>query len=374
MYRCGAHSAVTAVLASAVALMASTNATTIARGRQQIFRTGVDHVRVDVVVTDRTDKPVAGLSAKDFIVLDRGVQQTIDEFEMAGVPPSAGTHSADAPPDLPIAADDAARQNRAWVLLVDDLHIVESEIVQTKRVLSRCLQAIPANDDVALVFVNRSDLGVNFTRERAALEQAVAKVSEALGFGNDAAGTGLTVFADARTSANMLRDVASTLRDVTGVRRIIVYIGEQPAIDPNSSDGRAYLDELRDAFDAARRSDTPIYSIDPRGGVTPEEAVRGGISVISDRNTRSKIASNIRFQQDWLSALAVNTGGRAFINRSNLPAVVDEMVSENTSFYVLGYDAQPATHDGRFHPIRVEVRRKGLRVRARPGYVAPATD
>src|SRR4029079_21419 len=113
-------------------------------------------------------------------------------------------------------------------------------------------------------------------------------------------GTGLTVFADARTSANMLRDVASTLRDVTRVRRIIVYIGEQPAIDPNSSDGRAYLDELRDAFDAARRSDTPIYSIDPRGGVTPEEAVRGGISVISDRNTRSKIASNIRFQQDWL--------------------------------------------------------------------------
>jgi len=99
MYRCGAHSAVTAVLASAVALMASTNATTIARGRQQIFRTGVDHVRVDVVVTDRADKPVAGLSAKDFIVLDRGVQQTIDEFEMAGVPPSAGTHSADSPPD-----------------------------------------------------------------------------------------------------------------------------------------------------------------------------------------------------------------------------------------------------------------------------------
>ena len=339
--------------------------------QQQIFRTGVDHVRVDVVVTDRDDKPVGGLSAADFIVLDRGVPQTIDEFEIAGIPSPTGRQSADAPHDSYVAAAEAPLQRRAWVLLVDDLHLVESEIVQIKRVLTRCVQAIPTDDDVALLFVSRSDLRVNLTKDRAALQRAVAKVNDALGFGHDASGTGLTVSADARTSANTLRDIASAMGDSTGMRRVIVYVGDQPAIDPNSPEGRAYLDEFRAAFDAARRSDTPIYSIDPRGGVTPEEAVRGGISVIDNHRTRARIAANIRFQQDWLSSIAVNTGGRAFTNRSDLSAAVDEMVAENTSFYVLGYDAQPATHDGRFHPIKVEVRRKGLRVRARSGYVAP---
>jgi len=361
--------AVTGVLASTLVLTAWSNGAPAARSRQQIFRTGVDHVRVDVVVTDRNNKPVDGLNVGDFIVLDRGVPQTIDEFEIGAQ--SAGTRRPNALPDSRIGIEGPAAQGRAWVLLVDDLHLVESEIVQTKRVLTRCLEAIPSDDDVALVFVSRSDLGVNFTKNRAVLASAVAKVRDALGFGHDASGTGLTVSADARTSANTLRDIASTLGDAIGVRRVIVYIGDQPAIDPNGPEGRAYLDELQDAFEASRRSDSPIYSIDPRGGITPEDAVRGGIGVIDNRTSRSTIAANITFQQDWLSTLAINTGGRAFIRRSNLSAAVDEMVAENTSFYILGYDAQPATHDGRFHPIKVQVRRKGLRVRARPGYVAP---
>jgi hypothetical protein len=131
------------------------------------------------------------------------------------------------------------------------------------------------------------------------------------------------------------------------------------------------VEELQRTFDQARRSDVPIYTIDPRGGAMPEDAVRGGISAIPNEGVRATIAHNIRSQQEWLSDIAINTGGRAFISSSNLTAAVDDIVEENGSFYELGYSPQPMVSDGQFHGFSVKVSEPGLRVRARQGYIAP---
>src|SRR6188508_1754772 len=48
-----------------------------------VFRTGVNVVRVDVIVTDsRTGKPITDLKATDFQVTENNQQQTIDTFKM----------------------------------------------------------------------------------------------------------------------------------------------------------------------------------------------------------------------------------------------------------------------------------------------------
>jgi hypothetical protein len=57
---------------------------------------------------------------------------------------------------------------------------------------------------------------------------------------------------------------------------------------------------------------------------------------------------------------------------NDLPRAVDELVADNSSFYMLGYYPNPFAADGKFHPISVKVKRPGLRVRARAGYVASA--
>jgi hypothetical protein len=70
--------------------------------------------------------------------------------------------------------------------------------------------------------------------------------------------------------------------------------------------------------------------------------------------------------------MAINTGGRAFINQSNLARAVKAIVAENGSYYLLAYSPDPAVRDGRFHDIDIRVKRDGLRVRGRDGYVAPS--
>src|SRR5207248_1315610 len=79
-----------------------------------------------------------------------------------------------------------------------------------------------------------------------------------------------------------------------------------------------------------------------------------------------------KIQQDYLSTIALNTGGRALINQSSLTRAVEQIVGENGSYYLLGYYPDPIAHDGKFHDIKVRVTRDDVRVRARPGYLAGA--
>src|ERR1041385_226773 len=54
--------------------------------QQPTFRAGVDHVSVDVVVTDTDDRPISDLTQADFGIIDGGRAQTISDFEFVSVP------------------------------------------------------------------------------------------------------------------------------------------------------------------------------------------------------------------------------------------------------------------------------------------------
>jgi hypothetical protein len=155
-----------------------------------------------------------------------------------------------------------------------------------------------------------------------------------------------------------------------------------PTAPGGSGRCRSDFDDIQEAYEAARRANVPIYTIDPRGQVMPNDAVRGGIGAIGPSVTEqtegapprtgnySLIAANIRQQQSRLAEIAINTGGRHFTNQSDLTRAVREIVAENGSYYVLGYYPVPFEADGKFHAFDVKVKRPGVRVRARQGYVA----
>jgi hypothetical protein len=75
----------------------------------------------------------------------------------------------------------------------------------------------------------------------------------------------------------------------------------------------------------------------------------------------------LRLSQDSLRELSEETGGFAFVNRNNVDEAFDRIVSENSSYYVLGYYAPNDRRDGRFRKIEVRVTRPGITVRARAG-------
>ena len=49
---------------------------------QPIFRTGINFVRVDVIVTDRNGNPVVDLTQDDFEVVEDDKRQTVETFRL----------------------------------------------------------------------------------------------------------------------------------------------------------------------------------------------------------------------------------------------------------------------------------------------------
>ena len=68
--------------------------------------------------------------------------------------------------------------------------------------------------------------------------------------------------------------------------------------------------------------------------------------------------------------LAENTDGRAIVNRNDLAKGMKQIIRDSSGYYLLGYNSTQAPTDGKFHAIKVEVKRKGVEVRARKGYWA----
>jgi len=357
-----------------------------------VFRAGANYIRVDVVVTDGHDEPVTDLADSDFTILEHGQPQTITDFQYVHVPVAHRSIDAAAVADVPppdVATNAPPSPNsHIWAIVVDDLHIIEQDLIPTKRVLTDLVQSIPPDDQVAVVYVGRSDLSQNFTNNTGLLLAAVGRLRNALGFGFDTLPGGNRidgetgtligqgahpgyVGAQARTSSDVLRYVAEALTGSSHERRAIIYVGGMTTIPSTGPGSEDYKHELEKAFDKAKRADVPIYTLDPRGNVGVENSLRHGIGEIPDAETRALVHGHLESQWGWLSTIAINTGGRAFFRTSDLPGAVHDLVQDNNSFYLLGYSPSPFPHDGQFHTISVKVRRPGVHVRARQGYVAP---
>ncbi len=330
--------------------------------------------------------PVTDLKKEDFEIVVRGASQTISEFEYVSVP--VGTRTVDLkaprPPEPDVGTNiPPTPSSRQFVMIVDDLHMLESHIIPIKKVMTDFIAALSPDDEVAIVFAGRSDLSQNFTRDLGRLLRTVDRVRDAMGFGQSVLITRDTkevsqALAAARALAFSLKNVASSLAGSSHPRRAIVLVSAGTPIDPDPDPraieeiaaARLIRDELDAAYAMARRSDVPIYALDPRGGVTAEEATRGGPP--NSFEARAEITRRVRIQQGRLAEIAVNTGGRAFTNSSDLTRAVREIVRENGSYYILGFTPNPPVRDGRFHDVDVKVKRPGVRVRSRYGYVAPA--
>jgi VWFA-related protein len=82
-------------------------------------------------------------------------------------------------------------------------------------------------------------------------------------------------------------------------------------------------------------------------------------------------ALNTRVNLPALAELTDQSGGRTLVVRStsDMLTALGEIAEELDNQYLLGY-VPPSPGDGAFHSIRVRIRDRAYRVRARSGYVA----
>jgi hypothetical protein len=76
--------------------------------------------------------------------------------------------------------------------------------------------------------------------------------------------------------------------------------------------------------------------------------------------------------QDGLVYLARETGGFAMLNNNDLNLGVRQALRDSESYYLLGFDPEDQQFDKRYHVIKVQVKRSGLRVRTRAGFFGVA--
>jgi VWFA-related protein len=376
-----------------------------------VFRAAINFVRVDVIVTDRTGQTVDDLVAEDFEVLEDDAMQHIEQFRLVRV------DQAQRPSDEPVGEirnrDDLEREAayddvRLFVVFFDDYHTRQLNAVSVRRHLQEFVQKqIGPKDLVAFMYPLSPLDTVSFSRDQTAMSSTIERFIgrkfdyEPLNdFEQNYANYPTEQVEAIRNQVVMgaLRGLATHLGGVGDGRKAIVYVGEglttslpssmrnRDAQFANSARARpdgvfedsqsffAYsevLQRLRDVIDAANRTNTSFYTLDPRGLAVNEFQIDEIASTDVDRRT-------LQQTQDILRILAEDTDGRAIVGRNDLAKGLAQMVKDSSAYYLMGYNSTAAPMDGKFHSIKVRLsgraRKRGLRVRARRGYLAPTME
>lgn len=315
-----------------------------------VFRAGTTYVLVDVVAADADGRRVTDLQKTDFEIREGGRTQDIADFEYVSVPLNDRVIDLAGVPLPPRDVFSNARpphSARAFAIVLH--HVATAEIVHTKRVLQQLLQGLHPEDRVALVYPSRSDLSQDFTNDEGRLIRAVGNMRAAL-MGGPVARWDL-----------YFRNVLQSLAAAPESRRAMIVVSD--ALLPSRD---------RDILDESLRLNVPIYTVDPRGLVAPQLGLAGHMEDQTPQ-ARAGLDTALRLEQDSLRELAANTNGRAYVNMWDVTAAVRDLLADNSSYYVLGFYPDPATPDGKFHAIDVRVRRPGVQIRSRAGYMAEKT-
>jgi len=129
--------------------------------------------------------------------------------------------------------------------------------------------------------------------------------------------------------------------------------------------------QFRDILGEANRANASFYPVDPRGlAVFDTPLVRNDVpgpppSMVPPSVDRAMLAGRI----NSLRTLAEATDGLAIVNSNDLAGGFRRVIADLSSYYLLGYYSTGKL-DGRFHSITVRVKRPGVKVRARRGYLA----
>lgn len=382
-----------------------------------VFRTGINFVRVDVIVSDKTGQPVADLKQSDFQVTEDNKPQTIETFKLIKLD-GGRVPDADGRPPRDIRTDDdeeqeAARDDvRLFAIFLDDYHTRRGASITVREPIARFISTqLGPSDMVGLMYPLTAVSAVRMTRDHdriiRGLESFVGRKGDYTPrnrmeelYSNYPAETVEQI----RNSVSLtaLEGLITHMGSLKEGRKALILVSEgysnilppqlrdqnaqfpgldnpdrdnpQAGVNDVNEDRRQFFDSssmslrLREVYDLANKNNVAIYAVDPRGLPTSEFDVSQ--PTVATQVDRQYLASS----QDTLRTLAAETDGRAIINRNDLAGGMAQIVRDTSAYYLLGYNSTQAPSDGKFHEIKVRINRPGVQVRARRGYWALTTE
>ncbi|HUR34478.1 MAG TPA: VWA domain-containing protein [Vicinamibacterales bacterium] len=378
---------------------------------QPVFRTGINFVRVDVIVSDRNGNPVGDLKPGDFEIVEQGKPQAIETFKLVSL--DGGLMDSIREPPRQIRTDqdeesEAARDDvRLFAFFLDDYHVRLENGMQAREQLARFVQTqLGPSDMVGIMYPLEATAAVRMTRNHDAImrglqqfrgrkydytprneleeryayypTETVEKIRNQVSMsamkalithmGGLKEGRKALILVSEGYNAMLPPQMRDQNATVTGSGNSAAgdpFAGQNSIMEERAafSSGMDMESDLRDLYDTANKNNVAIYAVDPRGLSTGEFGIDQNISQTIDRNYLNSTMETLR-------TLAINTDGRAIVNRNDLTMGMKQIIRDSSAYYLLGYNSTITATDGKFHEIRVRVKRPGVQVRARKGYWA----
>lgn len=300
------------------------------------FRSGVETLEVDARVFDADGRFVPDLTIEDFDLFEDGTRQRIQAlYLVGGAPPQdrvGGAGSPEAARALPRAA-------HTWIFVVDDRHISLNGFVRAREAVNSFLAERFRAGDLAGIVVNDRMIGDRISSTREEYLAAVARMVQPQG--DIASGVpSRDPIQPAMATLDVLDALAAGLAAMPGPKTVVLLSDGFT----RTADLIRLAGTLRNVVGTFARAGARIYAVDTRG-------IEGA-------------------PDHGLNSLAVDTGGVVLFNVNNIGTALDEIAADTNTYYVIGYQPVNTRSDGTYRAIDVRVKRPGLTVRARKGYLA----
>ena len=115
-----------------------------------------------------------------------------------------------------------------------------------------------------------------------------------------------------------------------------------------------------------RACDTAPATGEARGAAPP------GAAVNAEMRNRERVPYSTTL--DSIRTLGESTNGMAIVDTNDFSGGLRRAAADFSSYYLLGYTSSNGKPDGKYRKIKVTVKRPGVQVRAREGYLARRVD
>jgi VWFA-related protein len=389
------------------------------------LRAGTQLVVVDVVVTDKNQRPIHGLKASDFTLTEENTPQTVKHFEehTALTPADATKFPAlpKFPPGVFTNYTPAPVNGAVNLLLLDALNTPLRDQAYVRQQLLAYLNATPPGTRIA-IFGLTTQLTIlqGFTSDpeilKAVTSSKLGKNSPLLqdsvgggGIQNSTADTLEDQGADATVVANMrqfdaqqqsfqlqlrvkytldaMNQLARYLSSIPGRKNLIWFSGSFPiSVLPDTTGNLPdpfavvadYEKEFRETVNLLARSQVAVYPVDARGltnapvfdASTSRNYAAPGRGTARMHQDMDKFSTDTNAEHSTMSQMAEATGGHAFYNTNGLTQAVATAINDGSNFYTLTYTPSNLASDGKFRKIKVQVAQSGVNLAYRHGYYA----
>jgi VWFA-related protein len=293
--------------------------------QRPIFKSGINFVRVDVIVSDKDGNPILDLKPEEFSVFEDGRQQKVEQFDIVKIDPLS---QVEGPTNGEIRSTqdeerEAARPEvRMFVILLDDYHVRRGNDMAVRKPLIDFIQnQLAPADMVAIMYPLTPVNDITFTRNQRQLISAIESF-EGRKFNYIPKNTFEEQYAfypaatveriRNQVTMSALKAAAIRMGGLREGRKSIIFVSEgftsslppqladpvaaYPGMNnPNRGNAAATTDEryawssnvdmlndMRDVFQTVNTQNTSIYSVDPRGLAVFEYGINESVGLQQD--------------------------------------------------------------------------------------------